>query len=343
MNRPDFSRMYEIIRGILREKLGKALVVVFLFELIQSLFYMVAATPIAFLDSSSTSKIISFVFLVCACLASAVLFGSLVKIMTRISRNQTYSVAMLFDGFKNNAPKNILTAVPYVCAVMLAFVVILFGVSGHRQIFSEMISTNEISSSSIFVVGIFAAVFFVLAVLFVTPVLFTWNVLIDEPDLSVWNAVRKSLSIMLPNYFHFIGFNFYQCIKNVVVFILLVLINAKIPSRYFIISFISSFYVFVQQYTIMVKLFVSIPVYYYSYCVLNGLIQMPQSESDTTSETPSVVQEIDNVILRESASQLTSEVSLNNEDATSISDVTTENVISEDVRKDEELSDENSL
>lgn len=133
-----------------------------------------------------------------------------------------------------------------------------FNLEQDEQIFSAF---NLIYASVV------VLVFFALVIIFMLPSIFAFSYRLDNGSKSPFYALKQSyvLSFKNANIFRFIGFAFLSCWKSLLIFFIafvleFVMSNAGTESS--IASMILHFIVFINGYAVLVRLYMSVPVFY---------------------------------------------------------------------------------
>jgi hypothetical protein len=105
---------------------------------------------------------------------------------------------------------------------------------------------------------------------------FLKNIIIQYKSINIISAFKLCSKLIFGKLFHFIGFCFYVSWKNILIYLLATIIIYLIPDKVFVaISFIMFFFNFVlwiNEYMILVKFNISLPIYYYSLLAVNKMI-----------------------------------------------------------------------
>lgn len=77
------------------------------------------------------------------------------------------------------------------------------------------------------------------------------------------------------------GFVIFVCLKNFAVLFAAVFLNAVLSGKNNFISLLLGFYAFLQYYTILAKVYYCIPIYYFSFLSVNGMIGGDKNEGSS--------------------------------------------------------------
>ena len=294
--RPEYRRMQEVVRVRLSQQLSKCVFVILLFHPVQLFVFSVTMFPMVSTAGSKPSYLaigISLLLTGGVVWTSFVFMYGIINFFTKIVLGRRDVMRVFTSGFRDRTRRSFGAAFVFsiifaISAALALFVILTF----KDRIFmlasdyflddgTEQQTVNFVRAASLALV--FCFVFFVSAIFISIPFLFTWNILLDDKKISVASAIVKSLSLMVRNYFHYIGFVISICLKNVFFIVILVFINSRISSAASslstIFSMIIGFFAFIHEYTILAKAYASIPVYYYSLLSVNGMIERKENES----------------------------------------------------------------
>lgn len=289
--------MYEVMRVRLAKVLSKCVFIILLFHLSQSFLFSITLSPamaaggkmnyFALVFSSVSTAFVFF-------LSFLFLYG-IISYFTKVILARKDVMRVFTSGLRDKTKRAHFVAAAFSCLFILAAVVAFTVVLKFRDEIYLVASTyydqDETPEETVRLIKafslaiVFCIIFFVSALVVSIPFLFSWNILFEDKKISAARAMAKSFSLMSRNCFHFVGFVIYCCFKNVVFIALLFVINMYLSkSESFISNFVSmlvGFFAFVQEYTIIVKAYCSIPVYYYSLLSVNGMVERKDNESSS--------------------------------------------------------------
>lgn len=284
--RPDYARMYEVMRVRLSSVLGKCVFVLLMFHLAESFAISISLSPLMAGPFSFITLGISAVMMGLVLFVSFLFLYGILSYFTKVILAKKDVMRVFTSGFRDKTNRSykaafFFTVIIFASAVSAAFLVFY---NKDRimsmEIWNELLQNRTEESAQFVKVislsAVFCIVLLIAAIVTSLPFIFTWNILFDDRKISFLSAVRKSFSLMIPNYFHFIGFVIYVCIKNIFFIVLLAVANMHISKSDSVIanllSMVLGFFVFTQEYSIIAKAYAGISVYYYSLLSVNGMI-----------------------------------------------------------------------
>lgn len=300
--RPLYRYMVTVVNDCVRRNMGKAVFVIFLYNFIQSLFFSVSFFPLmlsltkgevpAFYVQAS-----SFVLLALALVADGMLTFGLFSMMSRMCERAYVTMGFLFYGFKSPRRKKVflLSLVTALIQVALALLLVLFVYLSKLDV-AAFLTEHGIEKALAFVIP----VYLVLLLLLLYPLSMTHVILYLQPELSVWQVIKKSISLVTGNFFHYTGYLIFAMGVNLPFLVIVSLLQTWIPSSANgsgglteLLSLFLHFVSFVLQLVVLVRLYCSIPVYVFSlegkfvYSEVNsddGLKMISSSEIENASE-----------------------------------------------------------
>ncbi|MCQ2241800.1 hypothetical protein [Treponema sp.] len=299
--RPEYNRMYEVMKVRLAKNLSKCVFIILLFHLAQSFLFSLTMSPIMAggknglsfptFALSAVSTVFVFFF------SFQFLYGIL-SFFTKVILARKDVMGVFTSGLRDRTRRahflSVVFTIILIVSAVIAAVVIFFFKQDITSIVAELFVDGETPNETaqfVNAVGlaiVFCAVFFLCGILISIPFLFSWNILYDDKKISASAAMKKSFYLMMRNYFHFIGFVIYSCFKNVVFIIIFFGINMALSARNSVISsffsMVLGFFAFTQEYTIVAKAYASIPIYYYSLLSVNGMIEADKKENESSAE-----------------------------------------------------------
>lgn len=299
--RPKYNRMYEVMKVRLGKNISKCVFIILIFNLVQSFIFSFTLSPLMMAGKNGMNFITLIISALCTVFAFFLSFQLLYGInsfftKTILARKDVMGV--FTSGFRDKTKRsNFISGVFTIILILsaaAAATVIYFNRDEIISLASEYFLDENSAAEMISLVKaaglalVFCAVFFICGILVSIPFLFSWNIVFDDKKISALKALKKSMSLMLPNYFHFIGFVIYSCIKNFVFIVLFFAINMKLSaansgiSNFF--SMVVGFFAFTQEYTIIAKSYSSIPVYYYSLLSENGMVKTVSQKNENPAQ-----------------------------------------------------------
>ncbi|MCM1107301.1 MAG: DUF975 family protein [Blautia sp.] len=120
-------------------------------------------------------------------LISYVLSAGLTRIHLHMARGQEYTLKMIFSGFKEQPDRYLLTGIFRFLATLAGMLPFLAGLAA-GLIFHTL---------PVYVLlGIFSVISLLLTVFFLLNIALTLYLVIDHPELSVWNCLKNSVQAM---------------------------------------------------------------------------------------------------------------------------------------------------
>lgn len=299
MTRPDYNRMYEVMKRTLAPFLGTLTFSVMLSEIIPFVLVSVLSAVTISVASFAVSSVLFCVSMILTMFVSLSLVVCTINQASKITLGKGTSISTFFEPFFTKG-KSLFSATAILALVQIvSFLVVFAAIMANREFFSpalkvfekEIVSVEALQNDLASIMPYYfvsIALYSVVGCALSIPFLFVWNVKETEKNISFLGAVKKSASILMPNYFHYVGFNFYVVFKNLLVIAVLVGINSLVSRVSFLafFSLVAGFLILLQQYTVISKIIDCVPVYYYSYMSVNGLLNSPErsDESESSSE-----------------------------------------------------------
>ncbi len=316
LERPLYSRMYAVLRESLKNCIGKVLVTVFLFSFIESFFTTLGLFPtlnvfaekflevvsvnnqgsldffelfsqLSSVELSARTKMLTIVFSFIFRVVSEVLIFGLIAFFSDVVFSKRISTRKIFSGFSRGTSVFLLSVFYALIAFVvfgISFCVFYFKYKGLSDSFSY--DFESVKDFALFVLKFSPYVLLPVLVIFVINIFFIFsrNILNNRADISFLTALKQAFNLMKNNFFHFIGFNFYTTWKNALVYVaanlIIIFIPENIMSKITFVSFFLNALIFIQQYMILVKVFIDIPIYYYSILGVNGLLDNTKNTTD---------------------------------------------------------------
>lgn len=298
--RPEYRRMYEVMRVRLAQTLSKCVFIILIFNLVQSFFFSVGLSPVFAAEDGKPGFVpvlFSAGFSLLVFYISLMFFYGILSFFTKVILGRRDIMHVFTSAFRDRTGRAKKMAVfqTFLFAVSVAtsaFIVwkfrdLIFSIDFVSDFVNDEQENYARFARTLVTAGIFCAVFFILSLCLSIPFLFVWNILYDDKKIRFSSALKKSAGLMIPNALHFIGFVIFTCLKNVAFIAVLCLLNMRISGSQGmlanILSMMLGFFAFVQEYTIIAKAYSSIPVYYYSLLSVNGMIE-PQEKNESSSQ-----------------------------------------------------------
>ncbi|MGN0728127.1 hypothetical protein [Treponema sp.] len=284
MKKPEYRRMYEVLKKRLSENIMYAIMQVFLFDIIMSFLITSGFFPVYISNGSAAGYVVSAVLTFMMLVVVFTMVYGLISSFTNIILGKKIAPGGMFSGFIENS-RTVFNAsvffsvlVVFVTAVSIALTFSLeekiIAFFSFPQIeFEHPSLTPELCkkiSDSFSLCMFFSMAFSVLFVLLITPFIFTWNVILENKKATFKAAVKKTLFVICGRYFHYMGFVIFSCLKNTVFLFILIFLKALAFQNNFL-SLLIGFFAFIQCHTIFSKAYFCIPIYYFSFLSVNGM------------------------------------------------------------------------
>ncbi len=302
LKRPDYSRMSEVLKARMIRNLGKAALIILFFNTALSVLMTTGMMPLIHLGSSGVGLFLSFIFSSFFLILIFTFVYGMIFYFTNLVLGKEIRIQSLFLGFSEKSKRILISSVFFTCIVIfssLVTVALVFFLKERFFSFPDLLLEDFVSGGlssgeapseeeqeaafKILMLALFcSAIFFLVFVLSILPFIFVWNAFLEDKEISFRDAMKKSFWIIHGRYFHYIGFVFYVCMKNIGFLLLIVFLNFIISKKASLLSLLLGFLAFIQYYTILSKIYGCIPVYYFSFLSVNGFLSSP---SETTSST----------------------------------------------------------
>lgn len=294
LKNPEYKRMYQVLRERLARNTAHTILLLLLFNVILSFLLTSGFSPaMIFNGFAGYAFSVVFTFLILI-VVFTILYG-IVADFTGIVLGKKISSGGIFCGFFEKSKRIFYSSVFFtLIVVFVAFVsaalIFVFKekIISCSDFFAEAFSTGDLSRidsekiAKSFALALFYTAFFFLIFAFsFLPFIFVWNAFLEDKKISLKNAVAKSLFIIHGRYFHYLGFVIFVCLKNFAVLFIAVFFNAIISEKNNFISLLLGFYAFIQYYMILAKIYYCIPVYYFSFLSVNGMIGGDSNEGSS--------------------------------------------------------------
>lgn len=296
LKRPEYKKMYEVLKENLSPYYSKGILEILIVSFFKYCLVFFALSPLlkASLSQSVSSQtyLFSLIFSVILVFLARIIceilnFGLVIYFSNAIvSKNAKFTDC--FTGFNKfgSHPYKIGTIFALISAFAILIDFVLF--FSFKDFFSfdfpAEINQQNIQDSFansvmnyypkvLILTFVFGFVYYAIKMFFI----FTWNVLRDFSSGKTKQIFKKNFMMIYRNYFHFIGFNFYINFKNIIILIVCYVIKFALPQniaeKLELLSVLLNFLVFIEEFTILAKIYSSIPIYYYSLLSVNDLIK----------------------------------------------------------------------
>lgn len=289
LKRPEYKKMYEVLKQNLSPYYSKGILAVLVISFFKYILVLFGLSPVFKASLSQTvssqtylfSLIFSAILVLLARIICEILnFGLVIYFSNAIvSKNAKFTDC--FTGFNKfgSHPYKIGTIFALISAfaILIDFVLILTFRNFFSFNFTDELNPQNLQNilmayypKVLILTFVFGFVYYAIKMFFI----FTWSVLRDFSSGKTKQIFKKNFMMIYRNYFHFIGFNFYANLKNIIILIVCYVIQFALPQNIAEkFSVFLNFIVFIEEFTILAKIYSSIPVYYYSLLSVNDLIK----------------------------------------------------------------------
>lgn len=302
--RPEYSRMYPVLRVRFFPNAGRVCLILFLFNIAASAMLIAGVSPLLYNEMSSARAALS---LVLTFLSLTVIYAIVYRIISGATDSVLGRRRSTFRFARRGVPlpdKERARGILRTSAAFALFTLIVFALAGaiayalrdtagalFASTFADFplppgLSPEEAAQFSrlLSIAVFYTGVFYVLLALSIVPFVFVWPHLAYERGATFKASLRKSLMIIRGRYFHFIGFVIFACLKNVFMILIAVLLDT-LTSGFgaTALSTLLGVFVFIQYYAVIAKVFYCIPIYYFSFLSVNGLVGATSTSENSDS------------------------------------------------------------
>lgn len=296
LKRPEYKKMYEVVKQNLSPYYSRGILEILIVSFFKYCLVFFALSPLLKASLSQTVSSQTYLF---SLIFSAILvflvriiceilnFGLVIYFSNAIvSKNAKFTDC--FSGFNKFSSHPYKIGTIFALISTLALLVDFILVFSFKDFFSfdfpaEVNAQNiqDVFANSVMnyypkmmiLILVFALIYYAIKIFFV----FTWSVLRDFSSESTKQIFQKNFMMIHKNYFHFIGFNFYINLKNIAIlaacYVIQLVIPENVAQKLELLSIVLNFIVFIEEFTILAKIYSSIPIYYYSLLSVNDLIK----------------------------------------------------------------------
>lgn len=267
--------------------LGKIMYALFLMSILETLSFFVILSP-SLHTSSQTAGIISprlatiFLTFITLCVWLTFQFGFAVMLL-RMTRRQHVNLGFMFMGFKKFNPAGkvimsfaLLFAILAVLARFIARLVFAkiypdfsfqnFSILELQNLGENSEVLSEFAMNAVLFMGLFVIILLILALLTLIHFVFVFQLHFDNPGVKIPGLFKQSAVMMRGNVFRLIIFALRAGGKQLLVAIFLALIVNFIPEEkaagLSILVFILNLIYFINLYTAMIRIYLTVPVLY---------------------------------------------------------------------------------
>ena len=299
------KRLMVKLNQISSQYIGKIMYALFLMSILETLSFFVILSPSLNMARDDSGIITARIFtlaltFIAVCVWLTFQFGFAVMLL-RMTRRQHVNLGYMFIGFKkfNPAGKVIMSfAGLFAILTVAARFITRFAFSKINPDFSfqsfsvqdlQALGENsevlsDFATNAILFMGLFIAVLLVLSVVTLIHFVFVFQLHFDNPSMKTHELFKKSAKMMHKNVFRLILFALRSGGKQLVIAIVLALIVNFIPedkvSGLSLLAFILNLIYFINLYTAMIRIYLTVPVLYEE--ILN-----PKLEIENQTESPS--------------------------------------------------------
>lgn len=296
LKRPEYKKMYEVVKQNLSPYYSRGILEILIVSFFKYCLVFFALSPLLKASLSQTVSSQTYLF---SLIFSAILvflvriiceilnFGLVIYFSNAIvSKNAKFTDC--FSGFNkfSSHPYKIGTifALISTLALLVDFILVFsfkdfftfdFPAEVNAQNIQDVFANSVMNyyPKMMILILVFALIYYAIKMFFV----FTWSVLRDFSSESTKQIFQKNFMMIHKNYFHFIGFNFYINLKNIAIlaacYVIQLVIPENVAQKLELLSIVLNFIVFIEEFTILAKIYSSIPIYYYSLLSVNDLIK----------------------------------------------------------------------
>jgi len=281
LENPEYYKMLTVTRSAVQKNLGKAYLAAIVLMLIKGAVNYFCARPLSFAAASTmpgASLIVLYVFvLIVLQFVTGLLTYGMIKVCTDMILNRAaYVKTVLFgfnrkDAWKLSAFTTLLYFISIAVTVGISIPVILYIFKRYGLSFSS----GHVFSFTVLAV---TALLFIINIAVNLPFMFAVNIALENDGISLKESLRRSFEFLKGRMIHFAGFAVYSVIKNAGIICACIFVTLALPAVASLLEFI----VIIEVLSIVLKLYFSVPVYYYSLLAVNGLLKKDNPDSRDT-------------------------------------------------------------
>jgi hypothetical protein len=244
---------------------SRALFSLFILGLCQVGIVSVLGGPALLLLSKKTASVLTFIaagtlFFLLFTIMALLQFGYSVLLL-RMKRNQYVTLGFLFNGFRSW--RRVLSSAIFVAVIICSVVCILeAGMYFLKTPLSLFVTKFGTTAQQVLVGVLFAILLFIFTIHFV----FLFQIRYDRPELPLFKVLRKSVHLMRRHVWTFVSIVLraggYQLLTAIIIFIINMIISDTKSHTIAVISLILDFIYFVNGYTAVVRMYLSVPILY---------------------------------------------------------------------------------
>ena len=275
------------LNQISSQNIGKIMYALFLMSILETVSFIVILSPSLNMAQNGSNPAVSRIFtlflaFIAVCVWLTFQFGFAIMLL-QMTRRRPVNLGYMFIGFKhfNPAGKVILSfagllAILTIIARFIAKFVFTkinpdfsfqaLPIQSLQNVAENSEALSEFTTNAVLYMGIFIGILFILSLFTLIHFVFVFQLHFDNPRLTIPEVFRQSARLMHKNVFRLILFALRAGGKQLVVAIFLAVLVNFIPddkaSGLSILTFILDMIYFINLYTAMIRIYLTIPVLY---------------------------------------------------------------------------------
>lgn len=284
-NKFSFKELLSILQKCSSANMGKGVFVLILFSVLVFVISMLSLVPNASLalggamDMTLGSSLLTLVVFLAGNVINNVLFYGVLVIFARMIELKRVTIGYMFIGFKQDKRVFITAILLTVLLLLAAFAATFTGVAA-GLLNPGMDGTKTAQQALMAVLPMFA-VYLAFMLILLLPFIFSFLFIYVDRDLKVLKAFGLSAKLFFKNFFRFFGFVICSGSWWLVAYIVCTAVTVIIPSdanaALLPISSIASIVGVVTQFVTLVRIFMSIPLFFFERI---GAIQKTQPDEE---------------------------------------------------------------
>lgn len=300
----NIKRLMVKLNQISSQYIGKIMYALFLMSIMETLSFFVILSPSLSPSQAASTGLGSKIFtlalaFIALCVWLTFQFGFAIMLL-RMTRRQHVNLGYMFIGFKrfNPAGKVILSFAGLLALLTIAarfitkfifskinpdFSFTAVSIQDLQSLSENTELLSDFALNTALYMGIFIGVLFVISVFTLIHFVFVFHLHFDNPHLSIPSLFARSAKMMHKNVFKLILFALSSGGKQLFVAIFLALIVNFIPedkaSGLSILVFILDMIYFINLYTAMIRIYLTVPVLYEA--ILNPALEIEEVKAES--------------------------------------------------------------
>lgn len=300
----NIKRLMVKLNQISSQYIGKIMYALFLMSIMETLSFFVILSPSLSPSQAASTGLGSKIFtlalaFIALCVWLTFQFGFAIMLL-RMTRRQHVNLGYMFIGFKrfNPAGKVILSFAGLLALLTIAarfitkfifskinpdFSFTAVSIQDLQSLSENTELLSDFALNTALYMGIFIGVLFVISVFTLIHFVFVFHLHFDNPHLSIPSLFARSAKMMHKNVFKLILFALSSGGKQLFVAIFLALIVNFIPedkaSGLSILVFILDMIYFINLYTAMIRIYLTVPVLYEA--ILNPTLEIEEVKAES--------------------------------------------------------------